>query len=169
MKEDGQLERGAVEEPGGYNNFQARYIIRHEWEGPIECDNPQRGIWGGPWPEAAQQGASNQPVPAQDLAFVKRGAVLADFVTDSAAARIEADVGPLPEGPIEPPIPDPIEGLGGGKGKGKAKGLGGNGGGGDGTGGCAHCSADEASPLAAGLALASLGLFGVAGLRRRRH
>jgi MYXO-CTERM domain-containing protein len=154
MQQDGQLERGAIEEPGGYNNFQARYIIRHEWTGPIECDNPQRGIWGGPWPEVAQQGGSSQPIPAQDLAFVERGAVLADYVTESAAARIAADVGPLPAGPIEPPLPDPRKGLGGGEGNGDA--------------GCAHCAT---SPVQQGLGVAALGLIGLLGavrLRRRR-
>jgi MYXO-CTERM domain-containing protein len=30
------------------NQFQGRYIIRHEWEGKVECENPQYGIWGGP-------------------------------------------------------------------------------------------------------------------------
>lgn len=33
------------------NNFQARYAIRHEWEGPIECDEPRRGMWSGQPPE----------------------------------------------------------------------------------------------------------------------
>jgi hypothetical protein len=153
LQQDGQLERGAIEEPNGYNNFQARYIIRHAWEGPIACDNPQRGIWGGPWPEVAQQGGSSQPVPAQNLAFVERGAVLADYVTETAAQRIAEDVGPLPKGPIEPPLPDPRKGLK-------------DGGGGD--GGCAHCAAH---PVRSGLGLAALGLFGVLGavrLRRRR-
>jgi MYXO-CTERM domain-containing protein len=41
-----RLERGAVKE--SINNFQGRYIIRHEWSGEIACQNPQRGIWGGP-------------------------------------------------------------------------------------------------------------------------
>ena len=65
MQENGQLERGAVEEPNGYNNFQARYIIRHEWQGEIACENPQRGIWGGPWPEVQQQGGG---APAVEMA-----------------------------------------------------------------------------------------------------
>jgi len=30
------------------NNFQGRYVILNPWEGEIACDNPQRGIWGGP-------------------------------------------------------------------------------------------------------------------------
>ncbi|MDH3624448.1 MAG: DUF2330 domain-containing protein [Myxococcales bacterium] len=32
----------------GMNNFQGRYVILHRWEGAIACQNPQRGIWGGP-------------------------------------------------------------------------------------------------------------------------
>lgn len=35
-------------QPSSYNNFQGRYVILHSWEGPVACDNPQRGIWGGP-------------------------------------------------------------------------------------------------------------------------
>jgi MYXO-CTERM domain-containing protein len=156
MQQDGQLERGAIEEPGGYNNFQARYIIRHEWTGPIQCDNPQRGIWGGPWPEVAQQGGSSQPIAAQNLAFVERGAVLADYVTESAAERIAADVGPLPAGPIKPPLPDPRPGIGGGEDGGRS------------DGGCAHCTT---SPVRQGLGVAGLGLVALLGgirLRRRR-
>jgi hypothetical protein len=161
MQQDGQLERGAIEEPNGYNNFQARYIIRHAWEGPIECDNPQRGIWGGPWPEVAQQGGSSQPIAAQGLAFVERGAVLADYVTESAAERIAADVGPLPAGPIQPPLPDPRLGLGGNE-------DGGNGDGGTSDAGCAHCAT---SPVRQGIGVAALGfvaLLGAVRLRRRR-
>jgi len=30
------------------NNFQGRYVILHPWEGAIACDNPRRGMWGGP-------------------------------------------------------------------------------------------------------------------------
>ncbi len=41
-----ELEKGSA--PGSINNFQARYIIRNPWKGPILCKNPQRGVWGGP-------------------------------------------------------------------------------------------------------------------------
>jgi hypothetical protein len=34
----GGLEKGAT--PGGMNNFQGRYIIRHPWTGEIACENP---------------------------------------------------------------------------------------------------------------------------------
>ncbi|MDH4282595.1 MAG: DUF2330 domain-containing protein [Myxococcales bacterium] len=30
------------------NNFQGRYVILHPWEGDLACENPQRGMWGGP-------------------------------------------------------------------------------------------------------------------------
>ena len=42
---DGKLEVGAS--PSEFNNFQARYIIRHRWEGPVECTDPVYGTWGG--------------------------------------------------------------------------------------------------------------------------
>jgi MYXO-CTERM domain-containing protein len=160
LQQDGQLERGAIEEPGGYNNFQARYIIRHEWTGPIQCDNPRRGIWGGPWPELAAQGTSGRPEVARDLAFVQRGATLAEFVTESAAARIEADVGPLPAGPIEPPRPKLHTGLGV---------TGGGGGGGSESGGCAHCRADEAEYTAGAVTTVGFAMLGLFGVRRRRR
>jgi hypothetical protein len=51
-----------------YNNFQARYIIRHPWTGKIDCKNPRRGEWGGP------NGPGDlPPTAAKDLAFAKRG------------------------------------------------------------------------------------------------
>jgi hypothetical protein len=64
---DGKLEEGKVASP--INNFQARYAIRHEWTGPMECTNPVRGVWGGP-PSGT---GPSQPRPALDLAFVPRG------------------------------------------------------------------------------------------------
>jgi MYXO-CTERM domain-containing protein len=149
MKENGQLEQGAVEEPGGWNNFQARYIIRHRWEGEVKCDTPQYGLWGGPWAEVAEQGGSTTPAVAQDLAFVPRGASLATYVTDSAKQEIEATVGELPTGPIVAPEPHP-------KGKGDP----------EIRGGCAHCAVE---PGTSGVLAFGLGTLVVIGLRRRRR
>lgn len=42
--ETGELEEGS--HPSDINNFQARYIIRKGWDGPMECENPVRGNWG---------------------------------------------------------------------------------------------------------------------------
>lgn len=47
------------------NNFQARYAIRHKWDGPITCEHPHRGIWGG----------NPDPKPALDLAHAPRTGV----------------------------------------------------------------------------------------------
>jgi hypothetical protein len=66
--------------PSGSNNFQARYVIRHPWTGPIKCSSPQRGIWGGP--PAGVQG-STDPKPALKVAFAPRGQVdLAGFLRE---------------------------------------------------------------------------------------
>ena len=35
-------------EASGINNFQGRYVILNPWEQAITCQNPQRGMWGGP-------------------------------------------------------------------------------------------------------------------------
>jgi MYXO-CTERM domain-containing protein len=44
---DGQLEKGA-NPSGSANNFQGRYIIRHDWEGDVACEDPKHGNWGPP-------------------------------------------------------------------------------------------------------------------------
>jgi MYXO-CTERM domain-containing protein len=65
----GKLEEGA--QASSMNNFQGRYAIRHEWTGPIACEHPVRGRWGGPPPDKQQ--VASGPVAATDLAFVPRG------------------------------------------------------------------------------------------------
>lgn len=73
---EGKLEEGATE--SYMNNFQGRYAMRHEWEGPIECENPIRGRWGGP-----PGGSNPAPKPALDLAFAARGSLsLTQMVPD---------------------------------------------------------------------------------------
>jgi hypothetical protein len=74
----GAIEKGA--QPSSYNQFQARYAIRHPWTGPITCANPRRGVWGGPPPEIAEKTTSG-PVAATNLAAAPRGKVeLASYV-----------------------------------------------------------------------------------------
>jgi MYXO-CTERM domain-containing protein len=69
--EGGKLEEGA--RPDSNNNFQGRYAIRHPWQGPIACEKPVRGRWGGPWESV--KNAPSGPAPAKDLAFAPRGGV----------------------------------------------------------------------------------------------
>jgi len=68
INQQGKLEEGA--QKSDYNNFQARYAIRYPWTGPIACDAPVRGRWGGP-PDNQQ----SSPTPATKLAFAPRGEV----------------------------------------------------------------------------------------------
>ena len=56
-QEGNMQEQGA--QPGSINNFQGRYVILHEWEGPIACATPNRGSWGGP-----PSGSTPQPIAA---------------------------------------------------------------------------------------------------------
>ena len=67
--------------PADANAFQARYVVRHPWSGPIACDHPQRGVWGGPpadWTEPSGV------APAMNLASVSRkGVDLHHYVKDS--------------------------------------------------------------------------------------
>lgn len=64
VQENGELEEGAVE--SDFNNFQARYIIRHRWEDDVDCEEPQYGIWGAdpnsenPW---GQPPVTSNPSP----------------------------------------------------------------------------------------------------------
>jgi hypothetical protein len=64
-----KLEEGA--KPSGLNNFQGRYAIRHKWQGAIACQNPRRGIWGGP-PDGS---GMKQAQAGLGLAFAPRGQV----------------------------------------------------------------------------------------------
>ena len=72
---DDPLERGAL--PGPHNRFQARYIIRHRWDGPVECSAPQFGQWGGP-----PRGAQFKPVAGRELALAARDAPLEEFLVE---------------------------------------------------------------------------------------
>jgi MYXO-CTERM domain-containing protein len=95
MGANGELESGA--QPSSMNNFQGRYAIRHPWTGPIACENPRRGVWGGPPPSVT---ASTAPKAAVDLAFVRRGGVqLASFIQKPLP---ELDLAALPAPPSAP-------------------------------------------------------------------
>jgi hypothetical protein len=54
-------------EPTGRNNFQGRYIIRHFWDGEVECENPRRGIWGG------RNGGADDASAASNVGFAAGG------------------------------------------------------------------------------------------------
>ena len=69
--------------PSRVNSFQGRYIIRHEWEGALECESPQRGVWGAPPADTKHTKA----IAATDLAFAARGNLsLANALQEPVAA-----------------------------------------------------------------------------------
>jgi hypothetical protein len=82
-------------QPSSINNFQGRYVIRHRWTGPVACEHPNRGIWGGP-----PDGGIRPPQPALGLAFAPRGTV-------QLPASINGDVPEigLRKGVLEPAKP----------------------------------------------------------------
>jgi len=67
--------------PDSENAFQARYAIRHAWDGEIACAKPVRGRWGG-----RVQGAKPPIKAAQELAFVDRTWALGESVAQSVPA-----------------------------------------------------------------------------------
>lgn len=74
---------GGVEE-SSVNNFQGRYIIRHYWDGPVKCENPQFGRWGGP----PQGGRTPPAMAAGDLGTVERKPVALKKVVRSALPQL---------------------------------------------------------------------------------
>ena len=79
LDEFDKLEKRSVYDD--YNNFQGRYVIRHPWTGPIACEEPERGVWGGPPPKPGQDpddedpGEPPAPMAAIKLAFAPRDSV----------------------------------------------------------------------------------------------
>jgi hypothetical protein len=97
-----RVEQGST--PDGSNNFQARYIIRHRWTGPVACEKPQYGVWGG------QTGPRDKPKPtvAKNLAFAPRTGDLGAFVAQDVPEIKFATNNATPEPTTpEPPTPEP--------------------------------------------------------------
>ena len=136
-------------EDGDGSLFQARYVIRHAWGGPIDCDDPIRGRWDGR-PEDVRS--------AVNLAFVPRDAKLSSFVSQDELDAIDEHLGlgGLPKLELDaehelprltPPRLQPE------------------------SGGCGHCEVHDArAPWTTGLGAAGLlSLLVVSRLRRRRR
>jgi hypothetical protein len=149
-------EEGA--KPGGYNNFQGRYIMLNRWEGKVECENPRRGIWGGP-PNGGQQTRA-----ASDIAFAPRGkfelpTALAQkqvpgLELEGAPDKTPAEAAPettTPSPPLEKPAADTSSASTPAKKKPASK--------------SSNCATAPATP--SDLPLEGLLLFGVFGLLRR--
>jgi hypothetical protein len=77
--------------PGGPNNFQGRYIIRHYWEGKVQCKNPQWGRFGGP-----PGGGQPRPEAATNLASAPRGKVALKALVHSPVPTLGLPGRPAP-------------------------------------------------------------------------
>ncbi|MGF1466822.1 MAG: DUF2330 domain-containing protein [Sandaracinaceae bacterium] len=75
----------------GQNAFQGRYVILHPWDGPVPCQSPIRGRWGGP-PHGQERAAQ----PATDVAFAQRGESLGSFL-DEDLPELEVRASPAEE------------------------------------------------------------------------
>ena len=84
----------------GPSTFQGRYIIRHYWEGKVQCKDPRYGIWGGPPGGGYNPGGSGPIEAAQDLASTPRGKVSLPAIIQSElpALGIKAKAHPLRPG-----------------------------------------------------------------------
>ena len=91
MMEDGKLEERS--RPDSYNNFQGRYAIRHPWTGPIACEAPIRGRWGGPPPGVEIAEGAGETQAATNLAFAPRGALELPMVVAEDVPEIGVKAG----------------------------------------------------------------------------
>jgi len=103
MGDDARPEQGAKQ--SRINTFQARYVIRHPWTGPIACANPVRGRWGGP-PEGDQL-ASSRPVPATNLAFAPRGKAHLALMVAADVPALDVHAAGVGPAPVPPPATSP--------------------------------------------------------------
>jgi hypothetical protein len=98
LQGDGRARRGVRE--GRRDAFQARYVVRHPWAGPIACPEPRRNVWG-----ADPGGGRPKPQTASDLAFVARGAALTEFLVaepetaETSLPAVPPYVEPTPSAP----------------------------------------------------------------------
>ncbi|MGB5810307.1 MAG: DUF2330 domain-containing protein [Polyangiales bacterium] len=85
-------------EASNVNNFQGRYAILHSWEGEIACENPMRGMWGGP-------PGKPEPRPFAAPNTMLKGAT-GTVLTHKLSGLIQTDI---PELDLEarPPEPEP--------------------------------------------------------------
>lgn len=109
--EDGALVQGA--RPSSRNMFQGRYIIRHEWTGDVDCEDPQFGVWGGKnggaQPRAGSAPSANTEgrSPNFDAAEkVSLPALVKEAVPSLGVKPERTDSKPSPPETSEKPVPD---------------------------------------------------------------
>ncbi|QDG52002.1 DUF2330 domain-containing protein [Persicimonas caeni] len=151
------------------NNFQGRYIKLNHWEGAVDCENPRRGVWGGP---NGQGQARSQA--AGDIAFDKPESdyALAKYVEEENVPGLKFPTKDYsePVGNLFPVVDTKSGGMGDGKindgnGNDGNKAKDGSGGEvrhprGSGTGGCAGPSGESKAGLSFVVLLLAFGGLG---------
>ncbi len=103
VQSGGQLEQGS--RPDSTNNFQARYAIRHVWTGPLTCEKPHRGVWGGP-PNSQQIATGTKT--ATNLAFAPRGSVQLGMSVPKGIPELDIAAGATTPSPSPTTPSDPV-------------------------------------------------------------
>ncbi|MEL6180571.1 MAG: hypothetical protein AAFS10_16545, partial [Myxococcota bacterium] len=151
ITDDGELEEGSV--PWEFNNFQGRYAIRHAWDGPVTCDNPQYGRWGGP---PGNEGDIGNPQSAESPNTTGEDYRGMDAALEQLVAEPVPEIGVIPGQPLPPP-----DGNGGFETPGSEQGGGSN----SSSSGCAALTGGSALPIGV-LVLMALGWARVVSRRR---
>ena len=92
----GRESQGTQAQPSSQNDFQARYVIRHKWTGPVTCASPRFGTGAG------HPTRDPGTTPAMNLAFAARDVDVAALVKSPLPPGLELSKG-TPAGP--PRIP----------------------------------------------------------------
>ena len=160
---EGHLQEKHATGGQGVNAFQGRYVMLHPWEGPVRCQNPQRGMWGGPPDGQPQQQTVTPPNPLRAAPTAASGPVDPmvsaedrSFLAVTAAPAASPELGvlpaPRPTAVAEPePQPQPNAQPVGPAAS---------------SGGCASCAATSSTSAPWGIGFVALALFAV--WRRKR-
>jgi len=85
--------------PHGGNQFQGRYAILHPWEGKLSCENPRKGMWGGPpsGPNPGTDVAKSRLQTGAVTASPNLASLLVDPIPGVVPGKTPADPGLIPE------------------------------------------------------------------------
>ena len=75
------------------NQFQGRYVILHSWQGGLTCENPRRGVWGGPQGGSAWAGTAPSPLRGGTTEAATGAALLQVLDEPLPGLEAEAPVG----------------------------------------------------------------------------
>lgn len=101
---DGKLSMTASSATGG-NRFQARYIIRHPWTKPVDCEDPKRGRWGADPEGGGGRGNRWSIGAATESAKAPRGTIELQHMVAQDVPLVAIQKGI----PLSPPLPKPAE------------------------------------------------------------